>query len=92
MSLNYKKMKYKTKDYCEIDFDEKVLISKRLINFALCCVQDMILLEQRHNHNGIENEFTDEEIQNYLKLVENESCPDGLYQLMELFNGEKFND
>lgn len=91
MALFMKQKLHKLKPIECIDMDEKVLVSKRLLMFALVSVQDDILWNIRNN-NPLIVEFTDAEMDEYIEKSNKLMCPDGYYQLLELINGEKFND
>lgn len=66
---------------------EQVLVSKRLINFAINYILEVYMLE---NQLGTFNtvlktyEYSDEEYKELRKLIETYNLPDGYYQLCDL--------
>lgn len=86
------KSKYKLKPLNEIDMTEMVSIDKRLLYYALYTIQDYHLLKERHNHCVLSDDFTQEEINNFIHKLNDGAISGGYYEIMELLNGEKFND
>lgn len=86
--------KIKNRKYTIKEFDGKseVLISKDLLYFALGHIQRSFLLSERYNYDILAEDFTEEEINKYIENLEADNYASGYYSILELINGEKFND